>query len=72
MTESADDRTTAEQDRWAALCAAQAAAQGHGIVLTVATVEQVLKIMKGETLDFDPDTSERAVQSAYDEATGGA
>lgn len=54
--------------RWDALKAAQSAAGGHGVVLTVATVEGVLKWMKGERLDVDPETLERAVQTAYDEA----
>lgn len=67
MSGSDDGPTTAEQTRWAALDAAQVAAQGHGIVLTVATVDQVLKWMKGEPLDFDQEAIERAVQSAYDQ-----
>lgn len=56
-------------ERRAALAAATAAAQGYGIVLTIPLVEQVLKWIKGEPMDADPDTVERAVQFYYDQAT---
>lgn len=46
---------SAQEDgrRWAALTAAQSVAQGYGVVLPIATVEEILKALKGEPTRFD-------------------
>ena len=65
------ERDRANAVRWAALTAAQGVAQGYGVVLPIATVEEIVKVLKGEPSKFDDLSAsllERMVTTALAEA----
>lgn len=67
VTPEATAEAKVNAERWAALTAAQEVAQGHGVVLPIATVEEILKVIRGETSKFgvlDPDLLERMIEGA--------